>query len=266
MTRIAGAIAILVLLLALAYALVFMGISGPPTPTHLRKLGETYLRSMLDGNETKLLAGSPEAVSAILWDYRGLDTLYETIVMMAAIIGAAMVYSEFMHGSYKKIGGRIYEHGLSIIVRAVSKIIVWLTLIASLTIGFTGQLTPGGGFIGGAAFAVVPVLVILVFYPGLLERIGLTRRNALLMRTIALISIIAVIILPLLYGGYIFQNMPKPGAETSIYPERFIDETPLGGTILILNIIEMFAVAGAFILSFLIIGYLAHGERLRGED
>jgi len=256
------AVSILVILFILAYALVALGISGPPAPIGLRMLGEKYLYYMINQYHPFLSAGCPEGVSAILWDYRGLDTLYETMVLFAAIIGAVLVYRVYLYESSRR-GERIF--GLSLIVRVVSRIVIWLTLITALALGLTGQLTPGGGFVGGAAFAVIPVLLILVYTAGYAEKLGFTKEKALLLRTLALISLLVLIITPYLFGGYIFQNQPKPGAANVFFPPRFIDQTPLGGSIFFLNLIEVFAVAGAFTLSFILLAIVA-GVRERGDE
>ncbi len=253
------AISILVILFGIAYGLVVLGISGPPAPADLRMLGSRYLYYMINQYERNYTAESPEAVSAILWDYRGLDTLYETMVLFSAIIGGILVYREFLANGEEKPKR---EYGLSLIVRTVSKIIVWLTLITALTLGFTGQLTPGGGFVGGAAFAVIPILLVLVYSIEYIRRIGFTHKRALTLRTTALLALLIVIIAPFMLGGYIFQNQAKPGAYGISYPGRFIDSTPLGGSLFFLNIAELFAVAGAFTLSFLLLALVSSSDQL----
>ncbi len=252
-TGLVAAVSILTVLFALAYGLVVLGISGPPAPAKLRLLGEKYLYYMINPATKYFTAESPEGVSAILWDYRGLDTLYETMVLFGAIIGAILVYREYLHSEPGKTG-KIY--GLSLIVRTVSKIIIWLTIIIAVAFGFTGQITPGGGFVGGAAFAVVPVLLALVYTLGYARRLGLTHRRALLLRATFLLLLVLVIITPLIAGGYVFQNQAKPGSSFS-FPGRFIDSTPLGGSIFLLNLFELFAVAGAFTVAFILLGVIA---------
>lgn len=257
------AVSILILLFVIAYALVVMGVSGPPAPTTLRVLGEKYLYYMINPYYPYLRAESPEAVSAILWDYRGLDTLYETMVLFAAIIGAVLIYRDYLYEPTKR-STRVF--GLSLIVRTVSKIVIWLTLITALALGLTGQLTPGGGFVGGAAFAVIPVLLVLVYTIGYAEKLGFTKEKALLLRTSALLLLLTVIIAPYLVGGYVFQNQPKPGATDVYYPPRFLDQTPLGGSLFFLNLIELFAVAGAFTLSFVLLGIIAGVKEEGGKE
>ncbi len=261
--KIAAAVSLVIILFGIAYGLVALNIGGPPAEKTLRPLGSRYLYYMLNSNETYYTASSPEGVGAILWDYRGLDTLYETMVLFTAIIGAIMIYREYLLEKESR-GKNGAVNGLSLIVRAVSKIIIWLTLVIAIALGLTGQLTPGGGFVGGAAFAVMPILVILVFYPWFLRRIGFSSARALMMRTLSLLAIILIIMIPLIPGGYIFQNQVKPGSWFS-YPGRFIDSTPLGGIIFWLNTAELFAVAGAFTLAFIILAYHLLMSEGRGQ-
>ncbi len=260
MVKIVAAISILVMLFAIAYGLVALGLSGPPAPVSLRELGSHYLTYMYSSTEKYFTASSPEAVSAILWDYRGLDTLYETLVLFTAIIGAVLVYKDYI--SHAPTPQGINGHPLSLIVVLVSRIVIWITPIIAVTLAFTGQLTPGGGFVGGSAYAVVPVLLILVFSIGYLGKLGFTIKRALTQRALALIAIFTIALAPLLLGAYIFQNQLKPCTSFS-YPGKFIDSTPLGGSILLFNLFELFAVSGAFTLSFILLARIAYlGEEV----
>ncbi len=263
-TTIISATAILIILFGIAYGLIVLGITGPPAPVSLRELGEKYLYYMLNPSTRYLSAESPEGVTAILWDYRGLDTLYETMVLFGAIIGGVLVYIEYFESSSKRSRVNGYS---SPIVRSVSRIVLWLTIIIAIAFGFTGQLTPGGGFVGGAAFAVVPVLLVLVYTLGYARRLGLTHNKALILRATFLFFIIIVVVTPLVFSGYIFQNQAKPDSSFS-YPGRFIDSTPLGGSLFLLNFCELFAVAGAFTIAFLLLGSIINVKeaKLGHED
>ncbi len=257
------AISILVLLFAVAYALTNLHIAGPPALTSLRRLAATYLQYSYNPMHAFLTAYAPESLGAILWDYRGLDTLFETMVLFAAIIAAIALYRELVeHG---RVGKFIESRaGLSVVIRAVSKVVLWLTLLISVIFALTGHLTPGGGFVGGASFSVIPILIILVFYPKLIEELGISRKRALAIRSIALLTILAIVLVPLAFGGYIFQNQIKPSTRFS-YPSTFPGGVPLGGIVFFLNVVEMIAVSTAFALSFIILGYLTLTE-LKGES
>ena len=74
--------------LALILAIIFIGaylITPKLTPqTDVRPLGKFYLENSCFGDYS---AKSPEVVTSILWDYRGVDTLFETSVFFLAIMG-----------------------------------------------------------------------------------------------------------------------------------------------------------------------------------
>jgi multicomponent Na+:H+ antiporter subunit B len=55
------------------------------------------------------------------------------------------------------------EHGMSTIVKVVTRWIFALTLIFGLGVAFYGHLTPGGGFAGGVVIACGFVLATLAF-------------------------------------------------------------------------------------------------------
>ena len=103
------------------------------------------------GRET----GAANVVAAILFDYRGFDTLGEATVIFATVCGIALLFSKSkMHRS---------QRGLSFIARRGMALIVPFILLYGSSIVAFGHLTPGGGFQGGAIFATVTILFCIVF-------------------------------------------------------------------------------------------------------
>jgi hypothetical protein len=89
---------------------------------------------------------SPESVTSIVWDFRGLDTLFETMVFYLAIIGSialARGYKLFMTRDidWEKLG-------LSPIVKTVTRLTAPLIVVVAISIALHGHLTPGGGVPG----------------------------------------------------------------------------------------------------------------------
>jgi len=158
--------------------------------TELNALGEFYLRNSYFGEYS---AGSPEVVTAILWDYRGLDTYFETAVLFMAIIGAVSIFRNMPNVSF-------HPYGFTDITKTGVKIVGLITFVAAATTAFHGHITPGGGFQGGSMLAVVPLLVIVAFSKKALEKAGLTKERALVIRTIGLLTIAIVAFYPLLVG------------------------------------------------------------------
>jgi len=242
-------------LLPIAYAAVFYGIPSHTGFTALRPLARTILTVMFNKLDRLAWTASPEGVTSVLWDYRGVDTLYETMVLLTAIMGAVAVLHTRGVDIVKRVSLR--RSALSAILDRTSRVVVWLTLIVSAAMAVNGHLTPGGGFVGGSALAVVPVLLVAVFTALLLPALGFRNVRMLRVRMAALLTLITVVTVPLTLGGYFFQNQPKPTSRFPGYPPFFPGGVPLGGTLILLNIIEFVAVGMAFSIAFL---YLTAGE------
>ncbi|HDD25691.1 MAG TPA: sodium:proton antiporter [Acidilobales archaeon] len=251
----------LILLMAaialIAYLVAYYGITGPYPFYQLRTLGAVYIYVTLL-KQSGLWAASPEAVTAILWDYRGLDTVFETSVFFLAIISAVALFrlTPKYEKEYKELGKKVKDTGLSLIVKLITKIVLVMIIAISASIALHGQLTPGGGFQGGSALAVAPILLIIGFSVWYVEKLGFTKTRALTLRTIGLVTITLIALIPIIYslitmsGAYILQNQPKPGAPFS-YPERVLGV--FSGSLLFLNIAEYLAVANGFLVTFILL-------------
>lgn len=206
-----------------------------PPKTELNALGEFYIRNSYFGEHS---AGSPEVITAILWDYRGLDTYFETAVLFMAIIGAVSIFRNMPSVSF-------HPRGFTDITRTGVKIVGLITFVAAATTAFHGHITPGGGFQGGSMLAVVPLLVIVAFSKKALEKAGLTKERALVIRTIGLLTIAIVAFYPLLAGGYFMQNLP-------VYPKE-LHGMLVSGSLSLFNMAEFLAVGAGFTIIFLLL-------------
>lgn len=99
--------------------------------------------------------GASNLVGAILFDYRGLDTLGEATVIYTAVCGIAMLFSR---SKYRKS-----STGLSFIVKRGLGFVIPFILLYAAGIVLMGHLTPGGGFQGGAVFATMTILFCIVY-------------------------------------------------------------------------------------------------------
>ncbi len=250
-------VALILFLITLAYAIAFAGIVGLPAQKDLRPLGRFYLTYMVNSYVKKFWAASPEGVTAILWDYRGLDTLYETSVFFLAIIGSVAIF-RLTREDEKELHKReeeVKDTGLSIIVKLVTRVIFALIIAVSASIALHGHLTPGGGFQGGSALAVAPILLIFAMSRYFVEKLGLKESTALSLRTIGLVTIGIVGLVPLIMGlgtAYFMQNQPKPGSVFTGFP-NYVGDVLLGGSLLYYNIAEFLAVGAGFTVVFLLL-------------
>ncbi|MFL6038254.1 MAG: MnhB domain-containing protein, partial [Gaiellaceae bacterium] len=93
-------------------------------------------------------------VSAIVFYYRGFDTLGEEFILFTAVMGVALLLREA-----RDERDRPRDEARSDAVRAVGVALVGPTVVVGLYLIAHGYLTPGGGFQGGVAVAAGLVLV-----------------------------------------------------------------------------------------------------------
>ncbi len=213
-----------------------------PMQSGVRPLGKFYLQNSMFGNYS---ARSPEGVTSILWDYRGLDTLYETTVFFLAIIGSLTLFRLTRKEEKEVKSEKIRVKGLSEIVRTVTKVIAAMILAVSASIALHGHLTPGGGFQGGSALAVVPLLIIAAFSKYALEGHGLDKLRAIIIRTCGLLGILILVLIPFFMGYYLMQNQP-------VFP-AWIAGQLTSGTLVFYNFFEFLAVGAGFTAVFLLL-------------
>ncbi len=253
---------IFILHAALALSVGALGYLLPPRD--VRQVAKWYLRTTFNPFHKFFSAMAPEAVTAVVWDYRGLDTLFETAVFFLAIIGSVAI----MRGI---TGSEGLGRGMSLIVKTVTKITLGMIIAVAASIALHGHLTPGGGFQGGATAAVAPLLVLVIFSKLFLEKRGVSKDSMLVMRSIGLLGvglaafIVLLIALPLGVNAYVFQNQPKPYAPIG-FPYQ-VGGNLIGGTLILFNIFEMFAVAAGFTIVFLLLAIPESSviKFLRGE-
>lgn len=257
-------IVLLIIVVLLITIPSLLGAVGPIPPEDVRPLAKVYLNSSLNIFAKELWTASPEVVSAIIWDYRGLDTFYETIVFYTAIISCLMLYREVV-GKSDIVKGE----GLSIIVKKTTIIsLLGITVVGISTI-LHGMLTPGGGFQGGAILAVAPVIAIVVYSKFIIDKSRITYGRAIVIRNIAILCLALVALIPLIIGfgkSFVFQNHYKQLTNFS-YPTQILD-VPMGGSIWFLNLFEGIAVVMAFYLAFNTILYSEETskETILGEE
>jgi multicomponent Na+:H+ antiporter subunit B len=231
--RLAVLFVILALTIASALALSYTDFARPAK--ELKPIGLFYVENSYFGNFT---AKSPEAVTAIVWDYRGLDTIYESAVFFLAIIGGLSIFrlesSQLMAKEAK---------GLTKISKTGIKIIALLIISVSASIALHGHLTPGGGFQGGSTLAVAPLLLIPVFSITRLVSAGITSKRLVIARSAAMTCVGLTALLPVLKGLELASNL-------SFYPAE-IGGGLISGSLFFYNLFEYLAVGSGFTAVFL---------------
>lgn len=233
-------------LVAVSFLLAFVVISYAVTVENvlglgsgkLRPLGEFYLgHSFAPGG---MASHSPEVVTAIVWNYRGFDTLFETFVFFLAIIGTLSILR--LTGDEERIvkgmeRAEPHRH-MDLIVRVITRLVLLMIIAISASIALHGHLTPGGGFQGGSAMAVAALLLFAVFSKFTLERRGLTLGHTLGAYAAGIAVILITAYAPLALGGRFLQINLLPG-EMGLFN---------------LDVGEYLAVSFGFLSVFLILG------------
>lgn len=182
-------------------------------------------------------------VSAVNFDFRGLDTLGEEIMLVAAVTGTVLllrgIRGEDLSASPATAGRPLAQRAESTVL--VSRLLGPLVLLFGFYMAMHGMTTPGGGFQGGVAFASG----LLLLYVG--EGYRAWRR---LMRSPILAAtegggalLFALVgFLPMLEGRSYMEN---------VLPLGTIREVFSGGLMLVENGGVGLAVAGGFAMLFL---------------
>jgi multicomponent Na+:H+ antiporter subunit B len=106
--------------------------------------------------------GAGNIVSSIILDYRAYDTLGELTILFTAILGT---FTILRNKPKTETSAEINKkpEGMTLIVKTVTRISVWLILLYGIYIIMHGHLTPGGGFGGGVILALALLNVMLAF-------------------------------------------------------------------------------------------------------
>jgi len=241
------------LLIAVMVAIVGGGTAYTPS-TEIRRLAEFYLKHCINIYNTTWWTSSPAAVTSMVWDYRGIDTYYETSVFFLAAIGGTALF-RIAEVKLRTGGEEKRELGLSTIVKASTRIIFPLISIVSASVVLHGHLNPGGGFQAGSILVVGPLLLMASFSRRYLEdRLRLSRARCIVLLATGLISIILVMVLPFAMGGALMQNQPKPWSPKSPWGLLTkIGPLEISGTLFFFDLAEFLVVGFGFMLLFLLL-------------
>jgi multicomponent Na+:H+ antiporter subunit B len=88
-------------------------------------------------------------VTAIVFDYRGLDTMGEEFILFASVIGAALLLRSFRRSRDERPELRVGSDA----VRLTGQLMVPVAFLTGLWLAAFGFVTPGGGFQGGVVLA-----------------------------------------------------------------------------------------------------------------
>lgn len=150
-------ILVLCLGLLLAWAVQDFPVWGDPqAPASSSPLSSHFIAST--GVDTEV----PNMVTAVLADYRGFDTMFETVVVF---IAGVAVFSILRGGPRRRTRDRefVVDFEPDLIVTNTVRLIIPVIQIFALYVLAHGHVSPGGGFQGGVAMGASFILIALAW-------------------------------------------------------------------------------------------------------
>lgn len=142
------------------------------------------------------------------------------------------------------------RHGMSIIVKTVTRLTVGLIIIFGIYIVLHGHLTPGGGFAGGVIIALSFIHLTLAF--GKDEALKIfSKRATKITESAGALMFLAIALLGFT-GGYFFLNFIDKGEQFRLFSSGII---PLANIAIALKV-----GAGLFTIFIVLVGFKISGE------
>lgn len=133
-------------------ALLFWGIAGLPHFGHYHGPYGNVINSVAYKQRH-----TSNEVAAIVFDYRGFDTMGEELILFTSVVGVALLLRRVRDEDVAPVEDPVESESLRLVgILAVGPLVV----LGLYTIAF-GYVTPGGGFQGGAVLAAAPLLLYL---------------------------------------------------------------------------------------------------------
>ncbi|MDB5070818.1 MAG: sodium:proton antiporter [Candidatus Eremiobacteraeota bacterium] len=198
----------------------------------------------------------PNIVTAVNFDYRGMDTLGEEYIFFAAVAGIALVLrNDRKRTTIDALPSRRALHGpdATDAVRMFTVLALAVTVAFGMYLGIHAAQTPGGGFQGGALLSGFAALLLLGFgFPvmrKILSQDGFEAVEAAGAGAYALIGIATLVA-----SGAFLKNVLPLGGEGQLFS---------AGTIPIINLCVGVEVCAGFFLLFL---EFAHETRIEEQE
>jgi multicomponent Na+:H+ antiporter subunit B len=180
-----------------------------------------------------------DVVSAVTFDYRGIDTLFEEFILLSAVTGISVLLRPLSDETRKLPEDKSPDRSIPPPSPAVWLLAVFFSSLLVLTGIETvthGQLTPGGGFQGGVILASALYVVYLGTNYLTVERF----QPAPLLEAsdaVGASGYVLIGLLGLLLGASFLSNVVDLGVAGTLIS---------GGTIPLLNLVVGLEVAGGF--------------------
>jgi multicomponent Na+:H+ antiporter subunit B len=176
------------------------------------------------------------AVTAVVFDYRGFDTMGEELILFSAASAVAMLLREIKERDTIQVVDAIRSDALAGfgVLGAIATLLLALYVVAH------GFISPGGGFQGGVVLATAFLIVFLTVEYHAYERLA-TTRFAEPLESFGAGAYVAIGLVGLGLGFSFLENFLPLGVTGRLRS---------GGSAAIVNWASALAVAGAFVLIF----------------
>ncbi len=148
------------------------------------------------------------AVTSIVVNFRGFDTLGEVTVLFLAVT----VLGSILYKKRHNVGERSVLFSASSVVTAGSKLLFPAILLLGAYVFIHGHLSPGGGFQGGVIIATGFLLMLLAY-----ENFSVGHNILSVVESLAGITFAGVGLLGFMNGGTFLQNFLPTGTLNDLF-------------------------------------------------
>jgi multicomponent Na+:H+ antiporter subunit A len=191
---------------AFAFVVAWGALSQPPAG---RTVAETDVRLAPE-------AHAQNVVTAILADFRGLDTVGEITVVALVLLGVATLLGEVAKpGMPATAGGPIggvSQPAARVVTQAIARLLYLPTLLVAAAILVKGFMETGDGFSAGVVAALGVLLRYLAFGHEEAKRLPIVR-YATAVAFAGLLVALSVAAMPLFFREAVLTHYPPPGTE-----------------------------------------------------
>ncbi|HDO06587.1 MAG TPA: cation:proton antiporter [Bacteroidetes bacterium] len=148
------------------------------------------------------------AVTSIVVNFRGFDTLGEVTVLFLAVT----VLGSLLYKTRHEVGERSVLFSSSSIVTSGSKLLFPAIILLGAYVFIHGHLSPGGGFQGGVIIATGFLLMLLAY-----ENYSVSHTALSIVESLAGITFAGVGLLGFMHGGTFLQNFLPSGVLNNLF-------------------------------------------------
>ena len=140
----------------------------------------------------------PNIVTAVLGDYRGFDTMFETVVVFLALV-VVMAILRPAKDEKTEVPARKKRHD-GVILRVAARILVPFMQLFALYVVCHGHYSPGGGFQGGVILGASLILLSLSYDLAVMPKF-LTEKAMMILAALGALIFAGIGLVPVIIGG-----------------------------------------------------------------